>query len=46
MTVDEYEVDAVYQEVGRRVDAELVEQHLPVTAVSLSMASACDGDDR
>jgi hypothetical protein len=46
MTVDEHEVDAVYAEVGRRVDAELVEQHLPVTAVSLSMGSACDGDDR
>jgi hypothetical protein len=46
MTVDEYEVDAVYQEVGRRIDAELVGRHLPVTAVSLSMASTCDGDDR
>ena len=39
MTVEEDEVDAVYQEVGRRLDAELVAQHLPVTAVSLSMAS-------
>ena len=45
-TVDEYEVNAVYEEVGRRVDADLVEQRLPVTAVSLAMAVACDGDDR
>ena len=45
-TVDEYEVNAVYEEVERRVDADLVEQHLPVTAVSLAMAVACDGDDR
>ncbi len=46
MTVDEYEVAAVHEEVGRRVDAELVEQGLPVTAVSLAMASACEGGDR
>ncbi len=46
MTVDEYEVEAVYEEVGRRLDAELVRQHLAVTAVSLSMATSCDGDDR
>lgn len=44
MTVDEHEVDAVYQEVGRRVDAELAAQHLPASAVSLSMASECAGD--
>jgi hypothetical protein len=46
MTVDEHEVNAVYEEVERRVDAELVGQHLPAAAVSLSMASNCDGDDR
>ncbi len=46
LTVEENEVGAVYEEVGRRLDAELVAQHLPVTAVSLSMASDCDGDDR
>ncbi|MGA8846743.1 MAG: hypothetical protein WB471_09050, partial [Nocardioides sp.] len=45
-TVGEYEVNAVYDEVGRRVDADLVERRLPVTAVSLAMAVACDGDDR
>ena len=46
LTVEEHEMDAVYEEVGRRLDAELVAQHLPVTAVSLSMASDCDGYDR
>ncbi|CUR54386.1 hypothetical protein NOCA2150128 [metagenome] len=45
-TVDESEVAAVYAEVGRRVDAELVRQHLPTTAVSLSMATSCEGDAR
>jgi hypothetical protein len=46
MTVDEYEVQAAYAEVGRRLDAELASRHLPSSAVSLSMLSSCDGDDR
>jgi len=46
MTVDEYEVEAVYEEVGRRLDAELGRQHLPSSSVGLSMASSCDGDDQ
>jgi hypothetical protein len=46
MTVDEYEVDAVYQEVGRLMDTALARQHLPSSAVSLAMASSCDGGDQ
>lgn len=46
MTVDEYEVQAVHDEVRRRVEAELARQHLPSSAVGLSMASSCDGDDQ
>ena len=46
LTVDEYEVEAVYQAVAQRLDAELVRQHLPSSSVSLSMASSCDGGDQ
>ena len=46
MTVDEYEVDSVYQEVERRMDAELARQHLPSSAVSLAMLISCDGGDQ
>ncbi len=46
VTVDEYQVDAVYQEVGRLMDAALARQHLPLSAVSLGVLSSCDGDDQ
>jgi len=43
MTVDEYEVEAAYEELRRRMDAELARQHLSLSAVSLAMLSSCDG---
>ncbi len=46
VTVEDYEMEAVHAEVGRRVDAELAKQHLPASAVSLSMATSCVGGDR
>ncbi len=45
-TVPEYEVEAMYQLVAQRLDAELASQDLPSSSVGLSMASACDGDDQ
>lgn len=46
MTVDEFEVDAVYAEVGRRMDEELMRQRLSRSAVSLAMLSSCDEEER
>lgn len=46
LTVDEYEVEAVYYLVGQRLDARLAKQHLPSSSVSLSLATSCDRDDQ
>ncbi len=46
VSVADYEMDAVYQEVARRINAELAARHLPISSVSLAMASDCNGDDQ
>jgi hypothetical protein len=46
LSVDEYEVQAVYEEVERRLHVALARQQLPSSSVSLSMASTCDGGDQ
>ncbi len=46
VTVDEFEVAAVYADVGRRMDDELRRQRLSRSAVSLAMLSSCDGEDQ
>jgi hypothetical protein len=46
LSVDEYEVQAVYEEVDRRLHIALARQQLPSSSVSLSMASSCDGGDQ
>lgn len=41
LSVDQYEVQAVYEQVSLGLNAELATQGLPSSAVSLAMASTC-----
>jgi hypothetical protein len=45
-SIDEYERYAVMAVVEKRVNADLEQQGLPQTAVSVSMASSCDSDQK
>jgi hypothetical protein len=45
-SIEEYETNAVMVAVQKRVDADLAQQGLPTTAVSVSMARSCDGGQK
>jgi len=45
-SIDEYETNAVMGVVQKRVHADLEQQGLPTTAVSVSMARSCDGGQK
>ena len=45
-SVQDYETHAVWSFVQKRVDAELEQQGLPTSAVSVGMAASCEGGDQ